>query len=249
MKNKNKLIIIAGILIIFAGVASIAYPLINQAISASKQKKIMDEVKKDIILNNAAVTPEPEATSAPTPGAGDIEGSGSGTDDLSSINFTDINLTENENSTEEGYDRSRLSGQKCVGIISCDKINLVYAIVEGVDDDNIGVAIGHFPDSAAIGAEGNCALAGHNGGTYGRYFGDIKDLEKDDPIVLTDLNGYEYTYKVTKKFVVDPLDVYVVEDLGVSGKYLTLVTCTEHGKRRLIVRALCTEEPVKMRGL
>ncbi|MBR6293389.1 MAG: hypothetical protein IKR54_02245, partial [Lachnospiraceae bacterium] len=59
---------------------------------------------------------------------------------------------------------SRLSGQKCVGVIACDKIDLCYAIVEGVEYANIGVSIGHFEESAGIGQEGNCALAGHNGG-------------------------------------------------------------------------------------
>ncbi len=139
---------------------------------------------------------------------------------------------------------SRLSGQKCVGVIACDKIDLCYAIVEGVEYANIGVSIGHFEESAGIGKEGNCALAGHNGGFYGRYFGDIKDLRKGDEIKLTDLLGQEFSYKVTESFKCEPTDIEVVGDLGEKGKYLTLVTCCENGKRRLIVRAKCTTAPV-----
>ena len=139
---------------------------------------------------------------------------------------------------------SRLSGQKCVGVIACDKIDLCYAIVEGVEYANIGVSIGHFEESAGIGQEGNCALAGHNGGFYGRYFGDIKDLRKGDEIKLTDLLGQEFSYKVTESFKCEPTDIEVVGDLGEKGKYLTLVTCCENGERRLIVRAKCTTAPV-----
>ena len=139
---------------------------------------------------------------------------------------------------------SRLSGQKCVGVIACDKIDLCYAIVEGVEYANIGVSIGHFEESAGIGQEGNCALAGHNGGFYGRYFGDIKDLRKGDEIKLTDLLGQEFSYKVTESFKCEPTDVEVVGDLGQKGKFLTLVTCCENGARRLIVRAKCTTAPV-----
>nr|MCR5829977.1 class D sortase [Lachnospiraceae bacterium] len=135
---------------------------------------------------------------------------------------------------------SRLSGQDCVGVIACDKIDLCYAIVEGVEYANIGVSIGHFEESAGIGKEGNCALAGHNGGFYGRYFGDIKELVKGDEIKLTDLLGQEYTYNVTKSFKCEPTDVHVVGDLDEKGKFLTLVTCCENGKRRYIVRAKCT---------
>ena len=139
---------------------------------------------------------------------------------------------------------SRLEGQTCVGVISCDKIDLCYAIVEGVEYANIGVSIGHFEESAGIGKEGNCALAGHNGGFYGRYFGDIKDLRKGDEIKLTDLLGQEFTYNVTKSFKCEPTDVEVVGELEEKGKFLTLVTCCENGARRYIVRAKCTTPPV-----
>ncbi|MCR5521423.1 MAG: class D sortase [Lachnospiraceae bacterium] len=139
---------------------------------------------------------------------------------------------------------SRLEGQTCVGVISCDKIDLCYAIVEGVEYANIGVSIGHFEESAGIGKEGNCALAGHNGGFYGRYFGDIKDLRKGDEIKLTDLLGQEFTYNVTKSFKCEPTDVEVVGELEEKGKFLTLVTCCENGTRRYIVRAKCTTPPV-----
>lgn len=139
---------------------------------------------------------------------------------------------------------SRLEGQTCVGVISCDKIDLCYAIVEGVEYANIGVSIGHFEESAGIGKEGNCALAGHNGGFYGRYFGDIKDLRKGDEIKLTDLLGQEFTYNVTKSFKCEPTDVEVVGELEEKGKFLTLVTCCENGQRRYIVRAKCTTPPV-----
>ncbi|MCR4720811.1 MAG: class D sortase [Lachnospiraceae bacterium] len=139
---------------------------------------------------------------------------------------------------------SRLEGQNCVGVITCDKIDLCYAIVEGVEYANIGVSIGHFEESAGIGQEGNCALAGHNGGFYGRYFGDIKDLRKGDEIKLTDLLGQEFTYNVTTSFKCEPTDIEVVGELEEKGKYLTLVTCCENGARRYIVRAKCTKPPV-----
>lgn len=246
---KKKLILILGILIMVAGIGAILYPIISQAVSASKQRKLMEQVKEDILLNFANDQDTPTAAPTIAPVTGDITGD-NGATPVTGINLSDNsldNISESEVSGDEVYDRSRLSGQKCLGIITCEKIDLVYAIVEGTKDENIGVAIGHFVDSAGIGEEGNCALAGHNGGTYGRYFGDIKKLEKDDPVVLTDLRGYEYTYNVTDIFVVNPEDVYVVEDLGKAGKFLTMVTCTQHGSKRLIVRAKCTTDPVRIK--
>jgi len=233
----------------------------NQEALAAKQNSNTEK-------NNAtedAVTVDTDSTGSEDVAVEELDSSESVTTDSTFVIDAPIidelpaNVTSNEDSengsllmgdpgSEEELDpaevASRLSGQDCVGVISCDKIDLCYAIVEGVEYANIGVSIGHFEESAGIGKEGNCALAGHNGGFYGRYFGDIKDLRKGDEIKLTDLMGQEFTYNVTKYFKCEPTDVEVVEDLGEKGKFLTLVTCCENGSRRYIVRAKCTTAPV-----
>ena len=265
MSKKNKIIFILGIVIILVGVGIIIYPIVTRLYSEHAQKILMQEAKEQILqsindVNQATdvTTPTPdepvptEVAASPEPAdntdPADEVSSNSESEPLDSILGEDI-TSEEPLEEEDTLSSSRLAGQKCIGIITIDKINLVYAVVEGIKDSNIGVAIGHFPDSVAIGAEGNCALAGHNGGHYSRYFKDIKDLVKGDPVILTDLNGLEYTYNVTESFVVEPSDVYVVEDLGIKGKYLTMVTCTNGGTQRLIVRAKCTEEPTMMKGV
>jgi len=175
-----------------------------------------------------------------------------GTDAAATESQPDVIMLDGETPEEEidpATIASRLSGQDCVGVITCDEIDLCYAIVEGVEYANIGVSIGHFEESAGIGQEGNCALAGHNGGVYGRYFGDIKKLSKGSEIKLTDLYGKEYTYNVTKSFKCEPTDIEVVGDLGEKGKFLTLVTCCENGTRRFIVRAKCTKDPVLIKQI
>ena len=253
---KNKVLLIIGIIILLVGVGFILYPIITRETHSSESDDLYNQTMAIIENNldqsngsdssNTAVNETP-GTTDPVP-TGDVYDN-QGSEDLSGISFENINLIDGDDPDDTAtVDKSRLSGQKCLGIITCEKIDLVYAIVEGVEDYNIGVAIGHFPDSVGIGQEGNCSLAGHNGGTYGRYFGDIKKLTEGDEVKMTDLNGYEYTYNVIECFVVDPQDVYVVGDLGREGKYLTMVTCTQHGTKRLIVRAKCTTDPVRMKG-
>lgn len=271
---KRKLLFVLGIVILVVGIGVFLFPIIMQSYNAHQQRLMMEEVKQEILdsmfeaASNNAVSQDDTAAktddNVPKADTGD-ETSSAGVTDISAaeepgetedtsgevsglLTLAD-NLVEEDTVEEESFKSSRLSGQKCVGIITIETINLVYPVVEGVENENIGVAIGHFPSSAAIGAEGNCAMAGHNGGTYGRYFGDIKNLKKDDEIILTNTKGEEFKYYVTESFVVDPTDVYVVEDLGIEGKYLTMVTCTQHGSMRLIVRAKCTEEASKMKGL
>ncbi|MBO4559894.1 MAG: class D sortase [Lachnospiraceae bacterium] len=265
MKTRNKFFFILGIIIIVVGIGIIIYPIATHLYSEHAQKVLMEEAKEEILKNileanskvTEAPTPTPQITDTPAdpdntdtditdaPADPDTQTA----DDDSGLLGADIGEEEPIETAEQTLDSSRLAGQKCIGIITIDSINLVYAVVEGVKDSNIGVAIGHFPDSVAIGAEGNCALAGHNGGHYSRYFKDIKKLKKGDPVILTDLNGYEYEYDVYESFICEPTDLYVVEDLGIKGKYLTMVTCTNGGTQRYIVRAKCTTEPTLMKGV
>ncbi len=270
MKTRNKFFFILGIIIIIAGIGIIIYPIATHIYSEHAQKVLMEEAKEEILKNILEANTQDTATPIPipipqltdTPENTDPKGTESeditdapadtetaAADDDSGLLAADIGEEEPIETADQTLDSSRLAGQKCIGIITIDSINLVYAVVEGVKDSNIGVAIGHFPDSVAIGAEGNCALAGHNGGHYSRYFKDIKKLKKGDPVILTDLSGYEYEYNVTESFICEPTDLYVVEDLGIKGKYLTMVTCTNGGTQRYIVRAKCTTEPVLMKGV
>ncbi|MCR5330478.1 MAG: class D sortase [Lachnospiraceae bacterium] len=251
---KKKLILIIGIVIIVAGLGAILYPVINQAVIASRQRKLMEQVKDDIlnnfVQNSAGNSETVTVTVTPPPSVGDVTqtGTSAGVEGIN-LDTSFANISESENAGEDDYDQSKLRWQKCIGVITIDKIDIVYAVVEGTEDNNIFYAIGHFPASVGIGQEGNCALAGHSGGTNGKFFKDLYKLEKGDPVLMTDLEGYEYTYNVEDVFIVNPEDVYVVKDLGKPGKFLTMVTCTSHGDKRLIVRAVCTEEPVRIREI
>lgn len=253
---KNKLLFAIGIIIMIAGIGIFIYPVVTQAISAHEQKVFMQEIKEQILLNIAEAEELNQAyeISGQTEDNINDDSSSDNTDSGISIPNVDVTsvlgeVTEEEVVEDKPVEKSKLAGQKSMGIVSIPKIGIVYAIIEGVDKNELAVGIGHFPKSVSIGAEGNCGLAGHSGGHLGKYFKDINKLEIGDEVILTDLKGSEYTYVVTESFICDPSDVYVVEDLGVPGKFVTMVTCTQNGTKRWIIRAQCTTQPVKMKGI
>jgi sortase A len=88
--------------------------------------------------------------------------------------------------------------------------------------------------------EANVYIAGHRLGYPGtrshRVFWDLNELERGDRIFLTDADGTRYTYKVFRKFVVDPTDVHVLRPI--AGKnVVSLQTCTlPDYSRRMIVQ-------------
>ncbi len=139
---------------------------------------------------------------------------------------------------DEQENANRLNGKKVIGVIQIPKIELIYAIVEGSDAAEIGVAIGHMSNTAQLGEIGNCALAGHRGGYSGPYFKNLDKLEIGDEVVITNTKHEMFTYKVTETMIVQPDEVWVVEDTGEGVAMLTLVTCESNGTERLIVRCV-----------
>lgn len=128
-----------------------------------------------------------------------------------------------------------------MGIIEIEKLDVLYAIVEGTGDAQINRAVGHLKESAGIGEKGNCVLAGHRGGYYGTFFERVPELENGDEITLTDLHGKEYTYIVYDKKMIMPTDWSVVEPLD-DMKTLTLITCEDETNKRIVVFAVLYED-------
>lgn len=129
-----------------------------------------------------------------------------------------------------------LSRQEILGLIEIEKININKIIVEGTGRENIRLTIGHMIQSKSIGEDGNCALAGHRGGTYGTFFKNIDQLEVDDEIKITNLQGEEYIYKVYEQLVTDATDMEVISDIS-GEKTLTLISCEDNGTKRLVIHA------------
>jgi len=82
---------------------------------------------------------------------------------------------------------------------------------------------------------GNYCIVGHNY-RNGKMFGRLNELENNDIVEIEDLTGRKIEYEVYDKFVVDPTDRSCTSQLTKGRKELTLITCTDYGTRRLIVK-------------
>lgn len=140
-------------------------------------------------------------------------------------------LEENSNENTKAI----IARQKILGLITCEKINLKFVVVEGATRDNIRATIGHITGTAGMGGKGNCVLAGHRGGYYGEFFEHIDQLKAGDEVVLTDLYNRSYTYKVYEQFVVEPTETWICDPIK-NEDTLTLLSCEADGTKRIIVR-------------
>ena len=71
-----------------------------------------------------------------------------------------------------------------------------WAVVEGIDVDNLTRGPGHYPETALPGEVGNFAVAGHRA-THGEPFAQFEELETGDPVVVETATQW-YTYEITE---------------------------------------------------
>lgn len=151
---------------------------------------------------------------------------------ISEINsqLGDLNTDKNREMPYIEYE-----GYQVIGIIKIEKINLLYPILNVNNEDSMKKSITKFYGDK-LNQEGNVTLAGHNN-FDGTMFGKLKDLEIGDKITILDLNNHSITYEIFNKYVTDPNDVSIVNSTEEGIKEITLVTCTNGNKNRLIIKA------------
>jgi sortase A len=129
-----------------------------------------------------------------------------------------------------------------VGRLSVPRLGVSAIVLEGVDKKSLRRGAGHIPATALPGEEeGNVGIAAHRDS----FFRGLKDIQEDDTIELTTLDG-TFRYQVEWTKIVKPADVSVLEPT--DEPTLTLVTCypfyfVGSAPERFIVRAHRIPEP------
>lgn len=124
-----------------------------------------------------------------------------------------------------------------IGRIVIPKINVDYAIFDHWTYDLLTKSICKF-HGGNPNEDGNLCLIGHNWRNK-RFFSKVPTLENGDIIQITDLSGRTVEYEVYYKHQVDYKDVSDTTQ-EVEGREVTLITCTDDSKHRVVVR--CREK-------
>lgn len=126
-------------------------------------------------------------------------------------------------------------GYQVIGTIEIPKIDIKYPILIESNEDSLSKSVTRV-GNGKVNEIGNLCIAGHN---YidGSMFGKIDKLENGDEIYILDLYGNKQTYKVFNKYITNPNDVSVLENAKTDKKEVTLITCTNGNKNRLIINA------------
>lgn len=82
---------------------------------------------------------------------------------------------------------------------------------------------------------GNCTIIAHNDASN---FFNLKNIEIDNELTVTNSDGLEVTYTVIEKKSVEPDDVSVVLPMEENSREITLITCDDEATTRLVVKAI-----------
>ncbi|WP_310602369.1 class D sortase [Anaerosporobacter sp.] len=139
-------------------------------------------------------------------------------------------------SKETPQENTLVMDENLIGIMSIDKLDLTVAIAEGTTNKAMKYSIGHFEETSLPGEEGNACFIGHRSYAFGQYFNRLDELEIGDRIEILTVAD-TLVYEVVESFVVNPEDVWVLEQT--ETEMITLITCTpvRIATHRLIVRA------------
>ena len=117
-------------------------------------------------------------------------------------------------------------------IIPC--IDLRYPVLSETSDELLKISLnkywGNGPNQV-----GNYCIVGHNYAN-GKMFGKLWRMEIGDTAILRDMSGNEVTYEVYDKYIVDPTDVSCTSQLTNGKREMTLITCSNYGTQRRILK-------------
>lgn len=140
----------------------------------------------------------------------------------SNNDYTTVTLNENSNFF-------------VIGIIEIPKINIQYPILSHTNDELLKISpcrfYGPFPNEI-----GNLCIAAHNYDDN-RFFSNLHKLSVGDSINIYDLNSQKLIYYVYDKFEIMQSDTSCTNQNTNGKKEITLVTCNNINKNRLVIKA------------
>lgn len=120
-----------------------------------------------------------------------------------------------------------ISGYDYIGVISIPSLNIKLPIMRETDYDRLAISPCKYYGNITT---NDLVLCAHD---YVNQFGKISNLKEDDIVIITDVLGNNYVYKVVLTEELNPTDITNMID---SPFDLTLYTCSYGALKRITVR-------------
>lgn len=120
-------------------------------------------------------------------------------------------------------------------VLNIPSLEINYPIIDKTTNELLKISLTKFwggnPNEV-----GNYVIVGHNYRNK-KMFGKLSEIKIGDKVELTDLEGKTISYEVYDRYVVSPEDTACTSQNTKGNKEITLITCTNYGTQRLVVKA------------
>ena len=149
------------------------------------------------------------------------------------VQITEI-LQEQEPSTVE-YTTNSGVNYTVESILRIPRLEINYPVIAETTEELLKISINKYwgPEPNKV---GNYCVVGHNYKNK-KMFGRLSEAVNGDIVELEDVDGKVVKYSVYDKFTVEPTDTSCTSQLTNGRRELTLITCTNYGTQRLVVKA------------
>lgn len=143
--------------------------------------------------------------------------------------------TKDAKTVEKEVIEKEFKGYKVSSKIYIPKINLETYVLEQYSTQALLTSVTKFY-GANPNQIGNFCVAGHNYGPA-NMFQNLKKLNINDEIYLTDIEGNKMKYIIYDTYTVLPNDTKCLSQKTNGEIELTLITCTFNSEKRIIIKA------------
>ncbi len=128
-------------------------------------------------------------------------------------------------------------GYNVVGKIEIPAIDLDYPILERTTPESIELAVAILYTANGLNQPGNTLIVGHNYRS-GAFFGNNDKLQVNDKVYITDMSGTRIKYNIYNIYETSAEDGdFIMRDTN-GKREISLSTCTNNSKARLIIWAV-----------
>jgi sortase A len=234
----ERLLLIVGV----ACLGTYGFAFVDARLFEAEQNRRLDQELQERAAQRKHAPPArpeetPEKKSGKAKAAGDEAAA-----DASPASETDSFASFGKGTRDPDADLLHYEEGELLGRVRIPRTGVSAILLEGISHRTLRHGVGHIPGTSLPSeTTGNVGIAGHRDS----FFRGLKDIDKDDVIEVTTLDG-TWRYKVEWTRVVRPTDTKVLT--GTEGPSLTLVTCypfyyVGSAPKRFIVRAHLIDAP------
>lgn len=156
---------------------------------------------------------------------------------VSNVEVDNANNSNNSNSSNGSGKIIQFQGYNVVGKMEIPAIDLEYHILEKATPSSIEAALAVQYTANGLNEVGNTLIVGHNY-RNGSFFGSNDKLQLGDKVYITDTTGRRIKYNIYNIYETSPEDGdFIMRDTN-GKREVSLSTCTDNSKARLIIWAV-----------